>query len=71
MKFFIRCNFIVSSSLMAFTTFIYDTLDVCTRLGRFIIQELTGWQGRGGRWLGTALTAMVPVMLLVAASALA
>ena len=42
---------------MAFTTFVYDTLDVCTRLGRFIIQELTGWRGRGGRWFGTALTA--------------
>ena len=27
---------------MAFTTFVYDTLDVCTRLGRYIIQELTG-----------------------------
>ena len=27
---------------MAFTTFVYDTLDVCTRLGRYIMQELTG-----------------------------
>ena len=34
--------FAVSFGLMAFTTFVYDTLDVCTRLGRYIIQELTG-----------------------------
>ena len=39
----------VSFALMAFTTFVYDTLDVCTRLGRYIIQELTGWRARGGR----------------------
>jgi carbon starvation protein len=52
-------------ALMAFTTFVYDTLDVCTRLGRFIIQELTGWRGQGGAWLGTALTAGVPIYFLV------
>ena len=52
-------------ALMAFTTFVYDTLDVCTRLGRFIIQELTGWRGAGGRFLGTALTAGVPLFFLL------
>lgn len=55
----------VTFALMAFTTFVYDTLDVCTRLGRFIIQELTGWRGRGGRWFGTALTAAVPLFFLL------
>ncbi len=35
----------ISFGLMAFTTFVYDTLDVCTRLGRFIVQELTGLKG--------------------------
>jgi carbon starvation protein len=52
-------------ALMAFTTFVYDTLDVCTRLGRFVIQELTGWRGKGGAWLGTALTAGVPIYFLL------
>jgi len=52
-------------ALMAFTTFVYDTLDVCTRLGRFILQELTGWHGRGGRLFGTALTAGVPLYFLL------
>lgn len=55
----------VSFALMAFTTFIYDTLDVCTRLGRYIIQELTGLHNRFGRWLGTALTAGAPLFFLL------
>jgi carbon starvation protein len=55
----------VSFALMAFTTFVYDTLDVCTRLGRYIIQELTGWQGRAGKWLATLLTAGVPLFFVM------
>ena len=55
----------VSFALMAFTTFVYDTLDVCTRLGRYIIQELTGLTGKAGGWLGTALTAGVPLVFLL------
>ena len=42
----------ISFALMAFTTFVYDTLDVCTRLGRFILQELTGWHNWLGRLFG-------------------
>jgi carbon starvation protein len=55
----------VSFALMAFTTFVYDTLDVCTRLGRYIVQELTGISGRLGGWLGTGLTAGVPLLFLL------
>jgi carbon starvation protein len=55
----------ITFALMAFTTFVYDTLDVCTRLGRYILQELTGWQGQGGRMFGTALTAGVPLFFLL------
>src|SRR5436190_4640083 len=55
----------MSFALMAFATFVYDTLDVCTRLGRFILQELTGLHGWFGRILGTALTAGVPVYFLL------
>jgi carbon starvation protein len=46
---------------MAFSTFVFDTLDVCTRLGRYIVQELFGWKGRGGALLGTLLTVALPV----------
>jgi len=55
----------IGFALMAFVTFVYDTLDVCTRLGRYIIQELTGLDGWGGRWLGTGLTAGVPLFFLL------
>lgn len=57
-------HFGLAFALLAFTTFVYDTLDVCTRLGRYIIQELTGWEGRLGRWFATALTAGVPLFFV-------
>lgn len=63
-KFHLSSQLTVSFALMAFTTFVYDTLDVCTRLGRYIIQELTGWQDAKGRWLGTILTAGVPAFFV-------
>jgi carbon starvation protein len=55
----------VAFALMAFTTFVYDTLDVCTRLGRYIVQELTGWHDSRGRWLGTILTAGTPFLFIM------
>lgn len=54
----------ISFGLMAFTTFVYDTLDICVRLGRFIIQELTGWKGWVGRILSTAIMGGLPVFLM-------
>jgi carbon starvation protein len=54
----------ISFGLMAFTTFVYDTLDVCTRLGRYIFEELTGMRNWTGRILGTVLTAGVPVFFI-------
>lgn len=54
----------ITFGLMAFTTFVYDTLDVCTRLGRYIIEELTGWRDLRGKALGTILTAGVPVFFI-------
>ena len=55
----------VAFALMAFTTFVYDTLDVCTRLGRYIIQELTGWYDARGKWLGTIITGGAPVFFVM------
>ena len=63
--FHIPTRFAVTFALMAFTTFVYDTLDVCTRLGRYILQELTGWRTRAGAIFATALTAGVPLVFLL------
>ena len=54
----------ISFGLMAFTTFVYDTLDICTRLGRYIIQELTGWKSWAGKIVATLLTGGVPLILM-------
>jgi len=60
----ISATFGITFGLMAFTTFVYDTLDVCTRLGRYIIEELTGLKGWAGKLVGTLLTAGVPVFFI-------
>ncbi|MDD5707685.1 MAG: carbon starvation CstA family protein [Kiritimatiellae bacterium] len=54
----------ISFGLMAFTTFVYDTLDVCTRLGRYILQELVGLKGLAGKVAGTAATTLVPLFFV-------
>jgi len=41
---------------MVLSTFIFDTIDVATRLGRYIMQELFGWRGRAGALSATLLT---------------
>ncbi len=56
----------ISFGLMAFTTFVYDTLDVCTRLARYIIEELTGWKSKTGRAFAAAITIGVPLFFVTA-----
>ena len=53
-------DFARSFALLAFATFIYDTLDVATRLARQIFQELTGWSGALGRVMATAVCLLIP-----------
>jgi carbon starvation protein len=50
-----------SFALLTFTTFIYDTLDVATRLGRYLFQELIGWRGALGRYGATFCTLALPL----------
>lgn len=50
-----------SFALLAFTTFIYDTLDVATRLARYIFQELTGWRDSWGRVVATLASLAIPL----------
>ncbi len=61
-RFGIDPGFARSFALLAFATFIYDTLDVATRLGRYTFQELTGWKGRWGGLGATLATLALPAI---------
>ncbi|MCS6927168.1 MAG: carbon starvation protein A [Candidatus Binatia bacterium] len=57
-------SFAVSFGMLAFATFVFDTIDVTTRLGRYLLQELFGWKTLAGKTLATLLTLCVPAVLL-------
>jgi carbon starvation protein len=59
--------FAATFGAMAFSTFVFDTLDVATRLGRYILQELTNAHDRTAAAIATAVTAAVPALVLVSA----
>jgi carbon starvation protein len=59
--------FATTFGAMAFSTFIFDTLDVSTRLGRYVLQELFAWKGRALAFLATFLTVAVPLVILLLA----
>lgn len=50
---------------MAFSTFVFDTIDVGVRLGRYILQELLNWKGRVAMVGATALTILPPAVVLL------
>lgn len=56
--------FAITFGAMAFSTFVFDTLDVSTRLGRYILQELFGWRTRVGAAVAAAITISVPAYIL-------
>jgi carbon starvation protein len=61
--------FAITFGAMAFSTFIFDTLDVSTRLGRYILTELFGLKSRAGAAAATAFTCFVPWLIIKLAGA--
>lgn len=57
-------KFAITFGAMAFSTFVFDTLDVCARLARYIFQELTGWQTWAGGLVGTLIIIVLPVYFI-------
>jgi len=47
---------------LAVSTFLLTTLDTCTRLTRFLLEELFDWRGAGSRYLGTFLVLLLPAL---------
>ena len=56
--------FAITFGAMAFSTFVFDTLDVTMRLGRYLIQELLGIPGHLGAVIGTLVTVSLPFLLI-------
>jgi carbon starvation protein len=53
---------------MAFSTFVFDTLDVATRLGRYLVQEAFALRGWIARLLATGATVALPLLILATAA---
>jgi carbon starvation protein len=52
---------------MAVATFVFDTLDVSTRLGRYLLQELVGVKNRATALIAAGATAGIPLIILLTA----
>jgi len=52
-------------ALLAFSTFVYDTLDVCTRLARYCLQELMGWTSKKEMYLAGLISVIIPFLFLM------
>ena len=61
----IPMEFAVTFGLLAFSSFVFDTLDVCTRLGRYVLQEMTGLKGLAGGAVATLITLAGPSLYLM------
>ena len=51
-------------AMLAISTFLLTTLDTCTRLTRFLIEELLNWKSEMSRYLGTGLALALPALLV-------
>ena len=60
----INKEFALQFALLAFATFVYDTLDVATRLGRYIFEELTGWKNKWSPCAASLITLILPLLFL-------
>ncbi|MCC6284987.1 MAG: carbon starvation protein A [Phycisphaerales bacterium] len=61
--------FAMTFGTMAVATFIFDTIDVATRLGRYLLQEITGRKGPLGGLAAAGLTAGLPLVFLLSSEA--
>jgi carbon starvation protein len=60
----IDLRFAIGFGMLAFATFVFDTIDVTTRLGRYLVQELFGFKENKGKIISTLFTLALPAVLL-------
>ena len=63
----IDLRFAIAFGLLAFSSFVFDTLDVCTRLGRYVLQEMLGLKGVLGGAVATIITLTAPAIYILSA----
>ena len=51
-------------AMLAISTFLLTTLDTCTRLTRFLIEELLAWRNQASRFGGTLMALVLPGILV-------
>jgi carbon starvation protein len=56
--------FATTFGAMAFSTFVFDTLDVATRIGRYLIQELLGWTKPATKYVALFITLAPPLFII-------
>ena len=61
----LSAKFGASFGLLALSTFILTTLDTATRLGRYIFEELFGFDFKGKRYLSTLATLALPTVFVL------
>jgi len=54
----------VEFAMLAISTFLLTTLDTCTRLTRFLVEELFSWRNQWSRYLGTLAALLLPTVLV-------
>ena len=52
-------------AMLAISTFLLTTLDTCTRLTRFLIEELFSWRSQKSRYAGTFFALLFPALLVI------
>jgi carbon starvation protein len=63
-SFGVEPKFAFAFASLAFATFVYDTLDVATRLGRYVIQELIGVKSGFAGIMATLVTLVLPALFV-------
>lgn len=58
-------KFLFQFALLCFATFVFDTLDACTRLARYVFMEAMGWTTRNQAIIATGISLLLPAIVFL------